>query len=125
MKRYEDLIKQIELYGIIPVVKVENVEDALPLVKALCDGGLKVAKVIFRTECAKEMIRTMTSHFPKMLIGAGTVLTTKQVDEAIEAGARFIVSPGLNKKIVKYYQEKEILMLRVMLLLVIWKKPLN
>lgn len=67
----------------------------------------------------------MTSHFPEMLIGAGTVLTTKQVDEAIEAGAKFIVSPGLNKKVVKYCQEKEILMLRVVLLLVIWKKPLN
>lgn len=103
-----DVLKQIEDYGIVPVIKIDRVEDALPLAKALCEGGLPVAEVTFRTACAKEAIATIAKNFPEMLVGAGTVLTTEQVDEAVEAGAKFIVSPGLNPKIVKYCVEKGI-----------------
>ena len=76
------------------------------LAKALCDGGLPCAEVTFRTEAAEESIRIMAEQFPQMLVGAGTVLTTEQVDRAVAAGAKFIVSPGLNPKVVKYCIEK-------------------
>lgn len=96
------IIKQLSKYGIIPVVKIENLEDAVPLAKALCQGGLPVAEVTFRTDCAAEAIRQMKVACPQMLIGAGTVLNKKQVDEAIEAGSEFIISPGFNPNTVSY-----------------------
>lgn len=102
------ILEEISLMGIVPVVKIDDAKDAAPLAKALCDGGLPCAEVTFRTAAAKEAISIMTKEFPDMLIGAGTVLTTKQVDEAIEAGAKFIVSPGLNPEVVKYCVDKEI-----------------
>lgn len=103
-----NVLEQIGAYGIVPVVVVNKVEEARPLAKALCEGGLPVAEVTFRTACAKEAIGIMTKEFPEMLVGAGTVLTTEQVDEAVAAGAKFIVSPGLNPKVVKYCVDKGI-----------------
>ncbi len=102
------VLKKLEAFGIVPVIKIDKVEDAVPLAKALCAGGLPIAEITFRTACAKEAIKKIASELPEMLIGAGTVLTTDQVDEAIEAGASFIVSPGLNPKVVKYCVEKDI-----------------
>jgi 2-dehydro-3-deoxyphosphogluconate aldolase/(4S)-4-hydroxy-2-oxoglutarate aldolase len=102
------ILEEIEKIGIVPVVKIDRIEDALPLAKALCEGGLPCAEITFRTEAAAEAIRIMATNYPEMLIGAGTVLTTKQVDEAVEAGASFIVSPGLNPKVVKYCVDKGI-----------------
>ena len=102
------VLSNIKKMGIVPVVKLDNVSDAEPLAKALCEGGLPCAEVTFRTDAAEESIRIMTTKFPHMLVGAGTVLTTEQVDRAIDAGATFIVSPGLNPKIVKYCIEKGI-----------------
>lgn len=103
-----NVLEEIGAYGIVPVVVINKIEDAKPLAKALCDGGLPVAEVTFRTACAKEAISIMAKEYPQMLIGAGTVLTTEQVDSAVEAGAKFIVSPGLNPKVVKYCVEKGI-----------------
>lgn len=103
-----DIINQIGAYGIVPVIKIDKVEDALPLAKALCAGGLPVAEVTFRTACAKDAIKTITTALPHMLVGAGTVLTIEQVEAAIEAGAQFIVSPGFNPKVVKYCVDKKI-----------------
>lgn len=103
-----DVLLNIQKMGLVPVVKLDNVADAEPLAKALCEGGLPCAEVTFRTDAAEESIRIMTTKFPNMLVGAGTVLTTEQVDRAINAGATFIVSPGLNPKIVKYCIEKGI-----------------
>lgn len=100
------VLEEIQKIGIVPVVKIDRVEDALPLAKALCEGGLPCAEITFRTEAAEEAIRVMATEYPEMLIGAGTVLTTEQVDKAMEAGAKFIVSPGLNPKVVKYCVEK-------------------
>ena len=94
--------------GIVPVVVLDDPKDAVPLAEALCEGGLPCAEVTFRTAAAEESIRRISAAFPEMLVGAGTVLTTEQVDRAIAAGAKFIVSPGLNPKIVKYCQEKNI-----------------
>lgn len=103
-----EVLKQIQKIGIVPVVVVNQPEEALPLAKALCEGGLPCAEVTFRTLAAREAIQLMTTNYPEMLVGAGTVLTIEQVDQAIEAGAKFIVSPGLNPKVVRYCLEKNI-----------------
>ena len=102
----EAVLEQISKIGIVPVVKIDRAEDALPLAKALCAGGLPCAEVTFRTDAAAEAIRIMTENFPNMCVGAGTVLNAEQVDAAVAAGARFIVSPGLNPRTVRYCQEK-------------------
>lgn len=100
-----EIMKQFQALGIIPVVKIDNAKDAVPLAKALIDGGLPVAEVTFRTEAAGEAIAQMCKAYPEMLVGAGTVLTTAQVDAAVAAGAKFIVSPGLNPKVVTYCRQ--------------------
>ena len=102
MVEMNEVLKQIGEIGIVPVVVLNDAKDAEPLAQALCDGGLPCAEVTFRTDAAEESIRIMSEKFPNMLIGAGTVLTTDQVDRAVAAGAKFIVSPGLNPKVVKY-----------------------
>lgn len=105
----DKVLEQIQDIGIVPVVVLNDAKDAEPLAKALCDGGLACAEVTFRTAAAEESIRIMSEKFPDMLVGAGTVLTTEQVDRAVAAGAKFIVSPGLNPRIVKYCVDKGIL----------------
>lgn len=104
-----EVLEKIQEIGIVPVVVLDDAKDAAPLAKALCEGGLPCAEVTFRTAAAEESIRIMSEQFPEMLVGAGTVLTTEQVDRAVAAGAKFIVSPGLNPRIVKYCVEKGIL----------------
>ena len=103
-----DVLKKFGEIGIIPVVVLNDAKDAEPLGKALIEGGLPCAEVTFRTEAAEESIRIMAEKFPELLVGAGTVLTTEQVDRAVNAGAKFIVSPGLNPKIVQYCLDKDI-----------------
>lgn len=105
------ILEKINQIGIVPVIKIDRVEDAVPLAKALCEGGLPVAEVTFRTEHAKKAMELIHQACPDMLLGAGTVLTTQQVDDAIEVGATFIVSPGLNPEIVRYCQSKNIMIL--------------
>ena len=102
------IAEQFYQYGVVPVVVLEEAKDALPLAKALVEGGLPCAEVTFRTEAAEESIRLMSEKYPEMLVGAGTVLTTKQVDRAAAAGAKFIVSPGFDPEIVDYCLEKKI-----------------
>lgn len=102
------VLEKISKIGIVPVVKIDKAEDALPLAKALCAGGLPCAEITFRTDAAAEAIKIMTDNFPDMCVGAGTVLNAAQVDAAVEAGAKFIVSPGLNPNTVKYCIEKNI-----------------
>lgn len=104
----ENIMVQIEKTGVIPVVVINDVEDAEPLAQALCEGGLPCAEVTFRTAAAEESIRKMTDIYPNMLIGAGTVLTTEQVDRAVVAGAKFIVSPGFDPEVVDYCILKQI-----------------
>ena len=100
--------KQLEEFGVVPVVVLEDVKDALPLADALVKGGLPCAEVTFRTEAAKESIRRMTEQYPDMLVGAGTVLTVEPVKQAVDAEAKFIVSPGFDPEIVEYCLEKNI-----------------
>ena len=97
-----ELLTKIQEIGIIPVIALDDAKDAEPLAKALCDGGLLCAEVTFRTAAAEESIKIISTKFPNMLVGAGTVLTIEQVDKAVAAGAKFIVTPGLNPRIVEY-----------------------
>ena len=93
----------------MPVIKLTNPQrDAGPLSDALCAGGVPVAEITFRAAGADEAMRIMLERHPDMLVGAGTVLTTEQVDKTIAAGGKFVVTPGLDPDIVKYCQEKGI-----------------
>ena len=104
----KDLAERFHEVGVVPVVVLEDAKDAVPLAQALVEGGLPCAEVTFRTAAAEESIRLMAEKFPEMLVGAGTVLTTEQVDVAVKAGAKFIVSPGFDPEIVDYCLKKEI-----------------
>ena len=89
-----EMMKKLQKLGIVPVVVLNDAKDALPLAERLVNGGLPCAEVTFRTAAAEESIRQMAKAYPDMIIGAGTVLTCEQADRAIDAGAKFIVSPG-------------------------------
>ena len=102
-----DINQKISEIGVVPVIKLNNPErDAANLAKALCEGGVPVAEVTFRAAGADIAIRLMRETCPEMLVGAGTVLTTEQVDKALSAGAQFIVTPGFDPELVAYCQEK-------------------
>ena len=105
MKTLEQRLKEIK---IVPVIAINDASQALPLAKVLVENGLPCAEVTFRTEAAAESIRLMRAAYPEMLIGAGTVLTTAQVDQAIEAGVDFVVSPGFNPTTVRYCQQRHV-----------------
>ncbi len=105
----DQITRQISEIGVVPVIKLNNPErDAAPLAKALCDGGVAVAEVTFRAAGAATAIRLMKEACPDMIVGAGTVLTIAQIDEALAAGAQFIVTPGLDPELVKYSQSKNL-----------------
>lgn len=103
-----DIYKQIEALKIVPVVKLDAAEDAVPLAKALIDGGLPVAEITFRTAAAEESIRAVSEAFPQMLVGAGTVVNVEQAERAAKAGAKFIVSPGFSPTVTKFAAESGI-----------------
>lgn len=98
----KDVYQRIYETGIIPVIKIDDAKDAVPLAKALIDGGLPAAEITFRTAAAADAIKAIAQSYPEMLIGAGTVLTPEQADTAIACGAHFIVSPGFNPTVVKH-----------------------
>lgn len=102
------MLKKISDIGIVPVIKINDAEKAVPLAKALIDGGLPIAEITFRTDAAEESIRRVSEAFPDMLVGAGTVLTVEQAKRAKDAGAKFIVSPGFNPKVVSWCLENDI-----------------
>ncbi|MBV1842334.1 bifunctional 4-hydroxy-2-oxoglutarate aldolase/2-dehydro-3-deoxy-phosphogluconate aldolase [Photobacterium ganghwense] len=104
----QQLIEKLQSYKIIPVIQINQVEQAVPLAKTLVENGLPVAEVTFRTEAAAEAIRLMREAYPELCIGAGTVLNAEQVDRAVAAGAEFIVAPGLNPNTVRYCQQQGI-----------------
>lgn len=103
-RKGESMMKTLEErfydYAVVPVVVLNDADDAIPLADALIKGGLPCAEVTFRTDAAEESIRRICDSFPDMLVGAGTVLTTKQVERAYKAGAKFIVSPGFDPEII-------------------------
>ena len=107
------VLEELKKIGIIPVIKIDDADKAVPLAKALIAGGIPCAEVTFRTAQGEDAMRRINAELcsgkvPGILLGAGTVLTTEQVDKAIAAGARFIVSPGFNPKVVSYCVKKGI-----------------
>lgn len=102
----KQFIDQMECTGIVPVIKLENTDDAVNLAAALYNGGIRCAEVTFRAAGADKVISAMVKAYPDMLVGAGTVLNCEQVDKAVEAGAKFCVAPGLNPKVVKHCLDK-------------------
>ena len=104
------ILEQISNIGIVPVIAIDDAKKAVPLARALVAGGLPVAEVTFRTAAAEEAMRSITREVPEMLVGAGTVLNREQVDRALDAGAKFIVSPGFNPDTVRYVLSKGALM---------------
>ena len=103
-----DFLDKLSLAGLVPVIAINDAEDAVPLCRALSEGGLPVAEITFRTAAAEEAIRRVHEELPNVLLCAGTVLTTDQVDRAVKAGAAAIVSPGLNPEVVRYCISKNI-----------------
>jgi 2-dehydro-3-deoxyphosphogluconate aldolase/(4S)-4-hydroxy-2-oxoglutarate aldolase len=104
-------IKKIEELKLIPVVVIENLENAFKLGNTLLKAGLPIVEVTFRTEYALDSLKILKSNFPNMLVGAGTVLKIEQVKAASSAGVDFIVSPGFNPKVVEYCLENKILII--------------
>ncbi len=100
------IVEKVYQIGIIPVIAFNSVDEALPLCKALAEGGLPAAEVTFRTACAEECIRKIHEEMPEMLLGAGTVLTCEQADRAMAAGASFIVAPGFDPEVCKHVIDK-------------------
>ena len=105
-EKIDKLVAELSNIGIVPVIKLDKVENAEKLAKALRDGGINCAEVTFRAKGADEVIRRMVKAYPDMLVGAGTVLTCEQADAAYKAGAKFCVAPGLNPKVVKHCLDK-------------------
>jgi len=99
-----EMLQRLSLAGIVPVIKIDDAADAVPLCRALAEGGLPVAEITFRTAAAPEAIANVSRELPHVLLGAGTVITCEQVDRALAAGAKYIVSPGLNPEVVRHCQ---------------------
>jgi 2-dehydro-3-deoxyphosphogluconate aldolase/(4S)-4-hydroxy-2-oxoglutarate aldolase len=103
------ILQQMRNFGVVPVVEIDRAEDAIDLGQALLDGGLPCAEITFRTAAAEEAIRRITSELPDVLLGAGTVMNVEQAGKAVSAGARFIVSPGFDAKVVSWCLEHEVM----------------
>jgi len=103
-----DVLKTLSNIGIIPVIAIDDADKAIALCDALAEGGLPAAEITFRTAAGQEAIRRVAKERPEILVGAGTVLTVKQAEEAVAAGAKFIVSPGYFDDVVNYCVEKNI-----------------
>ncbi|MFZ4628683.1 MAG: bifunctional 4-hydroxy-2-oxoglutarate aldolase/2-dehydro-3-deoxy-phosphogluconate aldolase [Blastocatellia bacterium] len=107
-ERKRDLVERLFSYGIIPVVSLSRAEQAVPLAESLVAGGLPCAEITFRTAAAASAIAQIRQRVPEILLGAGTVLTLEQLDTALDAGARFIVSPGTNPRVVEACLERNV-----------------
>jgi 2-dehydro-3-deoxyphosphogluconate aldolase/(4S)-4-hydroxy-2-oxoglutarate aldolase len=103
-----NILKKINEAGIVPTFKANDAKDAVPFAKALRDGGLPVVEVTFRTAAAEQAIRNITSELPEMLVGAGTIINVQQAEAAINAGAQFLVSPGVNREVIKYCVDRNV-----------------
>ena len=104
----ETIINQLETYKVVPVVKLDKPKDAVPLGNALVKGGLPIIEITFRTDAAAEAIENLSRELPDICVGAGTVLSVDQVNQAIDSGARFIVAPGFNPRVVDYCMDRNI-----------------
>lgn len=107
----DNVLRKIEQVRLVPVVTIQKIEDTADMLEGLIAGGLPLAEICFRTDCAEEAIKLAVKKYPAMLVGAGTVINGEQCERAIGAGAKFIVSPGLSEEVAKVCEEKEILYL--------------
>jgi len=98
----KEIFKQFQTLGIVPVVKINSSKNAVDLAKALCKGGLPAAEITFRTDAAEESIRQIAKNVPEVCVCAGTVLTVENAKRAVDAGAKLLISPGTNAKVVKW-----------------------
>lgn len=98
----------IRQYKVVPVVVFNSIDEVRPKLEAMVKGGLPIAEITYRTECAGEAIKIAIEEFPEMLVGAGTVINKTQAEEAISLGAEFIVSPGFSEEVASYCNEKAI-----------------
>ena len=103
-----NIYEQIKNYKLVPVVVINNIDEAIPTMEALVKGGLPVAEITFRTACAPEALKLIIKNYPEALIGAGTVINAKQCEEAINSGAKFIVSPGLSAHVAEVCKKHNI-----------------
>ena len=94
--------------GIVPVVVLDDAKDAVPTANALLAGGVSVMEITFRTAAAADSIKAVSENCPEMLVGAGTVVTLEQCKQALECGAQFIVSPGLDPEVVSWCVERNV-----------------
>ncbi len=101
-------LERIGLAGLVPVVVIEDAEDAVPAANALIEGGLDIMEITMRTDAGIQAIKNVSENCPEMLVGAGTVLSLEKCQEAVEAGAKFIVSPGFNEKVVSWCVEHDV-----------------
>ena len=99
------MLEKLRKHGVVPVIAVDTPEDGLKLCEALLKGGLPVAEITFRTAAAAETIKAASTHFPELILGAGTVLTIDQLKQAVDAGAKFAVAPGCNPRIIEAAQQ--------------------
>lgn len=99
-------MEKVARCGIVPVIVINDAAKAVPLAKALLAGGINVIEITFRTAAAREAIASVAREVPGMIVGAGTVLTEEQVESAVTAGARFLVSPGMDPDVIKAAQAR-------------------
>ncbi len=102
----QQLLESIKKMKMVPVVVLNSIDETLPKLRALANGGLPCAEITFRTPCAAEAIALAVKTFPDMLIGAGTVINREQCEKAIAAGSKFIVSPGFSEEVADCCKEK-------------------
>lgn len=106
-----NIILEIQKYKVVPVVVANTLEQGRNIIEGLVEGGLPIAEITFRTSCAAELIKESSIKYPTALIGAGTVINREQCIQAIEAGAKFIVSPGLSKDVADECKKQGIIYL--------------
>ncbi|EPZ70152.1 ketohydroxyglutarate aldolase [Helicobacter pylori UM038] len=103
----DKIIEVLQISPIIPVVVIENIKDAVPLVQSLIEGGIHIIEVTLRSSCALEAIELIAKNVPKMRVGAGTILNPTQLEQAQNRGAEFLISPGLTIKLLEYAKKKD------------------
>ncbi len=103
----DKIIEVLQISPIVPVVVIENIKDAVPLVQSLIEGGIHIIEVTLRSSCALEAIELIAKNVPKMRVGAGTILNPTQLEQAQNRGAEFLISPGLTIKLLEYAKKKD------------------
>lgn len=106
-----NILEKIKISGLVPVVVLEKAEDAIPTAEALLDGGVDTMEITFRTSACIDAIKSVAGKFPDMIVGAGTVLNLKQCQEAVNSGAKFIVSPGYSEEIVSWCVDNDVVII--------------